>query len=751
MFTVNPPQIAVCLSFNQLKELQFECEKYKISVQSMCGAPFSLREFRNSQREKAAKRIESIALMSTKNIEEWKLKQQQVAAEKFEQKEKNRLALLQQIRECQEEKISKRRANLELDREYLRQREEADLKLLERENEQRQKNIAYYAELAQIVDAQKQRTENEIAALKETNFRDENNKPSTPQTIHNESINESDNDSIYFDAEVSSKSKASDEMLQPNDDSVMSKSDLFNANTSLTKELLSDRIRNKSNVLTSQINFAESNETISKKNLVSDNQLTEGQKNKLKVLRQEFSLIDDNANAEEPISTTELTELQKNRKKVLASEFGITEVIVNLPTAKHCEITEFEKNKKLAQRHGHSFEPIEDVNANKPLSDLELNRQKVLVEEYQLIKKINTKSTDLPTTQKKLRASLSLDLNAENVNETNLLSVKPCQSDFIVSPMSTTSDHLLDSCSDDLNLIRNLDQNTDLKLDGSLAIKKDHNIDQSTNETDKHRKEPSSDVNTPKTLDKHGDFGASSKPTFSQLLRPTFTSTNIFDLSPHLTSGQNEKSAATLAKSQASKAPSMKSLQELNSANLTYFLEQSFTIPLQVQSLILNNEILKIFFVDLDILSHFNSLRNYFFMMDGEFACNISDGILNKLQTVRKPRELYSSHALHSILENALQSSLMGNDKNAENLSFCIPNVPENFDMASPNVLSDLHLSYKVNWPLNLLISEEIINQYDRVFQHLVKLRRITWLLDECFYVSKHLFRSKIFFFSFVF
>lgn len=705
---------------------------------------------RKQRGEKLAKMAQVIQLKSRENIENWKIERDRKLAKKIEQKEKDRLILLQQIQENHEKRIVKRREELEADREYLRQRELVDLEMVERENLQRKKNIEYYAELADIIDAQRQRTESEIATLKEKLSVDYGN-VITPQLANEEFADESDNDSVYFDAERSPVLKASSETpISSTDPMPITENhfDLLNANAT-TEEFISDRIRNKANVLTSQINLASNeNESVIKIHTLN-NQLTDRQKNKLKVLQQEYNFMDANANADTitvKSIASELTDLQKNRNRVLASEFGITEIIVSLPSEQNEATTEFERNKKLAHSHGHTFEQVEDINANKQtitsLSELELNRQRVLSEEFDLTPTKSTKSNDLTTIQNKLKASLSLDLDSVKTPNTKQLSPKPCQSDFFVSPMSTTSDDLL-ACS--ISGETDLKRNKDLKLNCETAKNEGINFEQFTADIDE-RPTPISALNTAGIERRHEGFlfNSSSQPTFSHLLRPTFTTTNIFDLSPHLTSIQTAKPILPSPINQTSKTLSVNDLQQLSSANLTHFLQQSFIVPLQVQSSILNNEILKIFFEELDILSHFNSLRNYFFMMDGEFACNISDGILNKLQSVKNPRELFNSHVLHSILENALQSSLMGNDKNAENLSFCIPNVPEKFEMASPNVLSELHLSYKVNWPLNLLISEEAIDHYDRVFQHLIKLRRITWLLEQCFYVSFIMFHPFI-------
>lgn len=761
LFTVAPPQITVCLSFAQIHAVQSECQKYEALAQAKCGRPFEMDDVIKRRHEKRLQLAQVIADKTKLNFEQWKREQEQKARLKQEKQEQYHLEWVQYNEEMRIQKLEKRRAEIEEDRAYLRQRELDELKLIEQENEQRRKNIEHYTELTEIVDAQHKRTLAEIGELKSQlsqingeTIAEHVDKDDTLVNVehHVESDNEnSDTDSVYFDADKSMTSSTSSKQFQSpeiasNEESpAMSKtpakvprsaSDIFNSN--LGENLAADRTRNKANVLNSNINLMEAEETVQQVEMVSG-PLTEAQKNKMKIMQQEYGVIDANANANDESSTVvrmQLTDLQKNRQKVLSSEFGITDVVVNM-TSDAQGSEDFQRNKMLAQSHSHVFEHINDVNANQPLTDLQINRQKVMIQEYGL--NVTTcSSNDSNAIRNKLKSSLSLDLDSGKLKKSNLLSPKPCQSDFFVSPMSTTSDGLM--ANDDQSPSKADSDKNPLSLVCSVAQHHQSNNDEQFSSEIEGRATPSSALNSA-GRDKHRngfEFNApySSQPRFSQILRPTSTSSSIFDISSRLDAARNSKVIPPSPVHQPSKSLSKSELRDLIAGNLAHFLERSFTIPLKVYSNLINNEILKIFCEDLDILSHFHSLRNYFFMMDGEFASNICDGLLRKLQVVNKPGELFNSYTLHSILESALQSSLMGNDKNAENLSFCIPNIPDTFDMSSPKVLNELHLSYRVDWPLNLLLSVEAVEHYNVVFQHLLTLRRITWLLDQCFCVS---------------
>lgn len=739
MLTITPPRITPCLSFTQIHAVEEECQNYQLLAQSVCGRPFKLADLLRHRQEKRLELVKVIAERSKYNLEQWKVEQEVKAIKRHEKNEKDRLALMQQIEEIRAQKLQKRREEVEADRKYLRQSELTELALIERENEQRRKNIEYYTELSQIVDAQQKRTDTEIEVLKSK--LSQNNESEDGETtlvnVVKRTMDSEDEDSMYFDANKSLTSSTSSkafqspeaiktpdttqtpEMLRTIASITRSASDIINSN--VVDNLGQDRARNRANVLNSNINLATCVEVTQKVKILTGSSLTEAQKNKLKALQPQYQLVDSNANAEEQTFRAFPAKL---------TEFGSTEVVVNVTTENRC--TDAFNNDK--------FEQLDELNANKPLSDLQNNRQKVLIQEY------GTKLEDRPTSdtttlRNKLKASLSLNLYNEKSTNTVALSPKACQSDFIMSPMSTTSDELMACSINEPNLKKAANDQIELKLDCSSDNRV--NFKHFTSET-ADQVTPLSALNT-SGIEKIGngfEFNApyKSQPTFSQILRPSSGSSSIFDISSRLSATKNSKITPSSPVNQSSKSLSKSELQDLRSGNLAYFLEQSFTIPLNFYSNILNNEILKIFFYDLEILGHFESLRNYFFMIDGQFASNICEGLLNKLQVARRPTELLNSYALHSILESALQSSLSGINKNMENLSFYIPNVPDKFEMSSPNVLSELHLIYKVDWPLNLLLSNEAIEHYDKVFQHLLRLRRIRWLLDECLFVSLRFF-----------
>lgn len=95
-----------------------------------------------------------------------------------------------------------------------------------------------------------------------------------------------------------------------------------------------------------------------------------------------------------------------------------------------------------------------------------------------------------------------------------------------------------------------------------------------------------------------------------------------------------------------------------NIATLTACLQRSVMLPLTYQLEVVNNSILTYFLINLDMYDHMKSLKDYFFLMDGEFSSSICRNLFTKLVKTLNPQELLNYGTLHSILDKALGSSI---------------------------------------------------------------------------------------------
>ncbi|KAL4711143.1 hypothetical protein ACJJTC_009514, partial [Scirpophaga incertulas] len=174
-----------------------------------------------------------------------------------------------------------------------------------------------------------------------------------------------------------------------------------------------------------------------------------------------------------------------------------------------------------------------------------------------------------------------------------------------------------------------------------------------------------------------------------------------------------------------------------NLATLTACLQRSVMLPLTYQLEVVNNSILTFFLVDLDMYEHMRSLRDYFFLMDGEFSRSLCHNLFAKLTKTLNPQELLNFTTLRNILDAALGSSISHVHKFSESVSFSLAQpaagAGAGWQAGSPDALACLALTYAVRWPLNIIISQEALTRYARVFQFRVKMRRVCWMLADSF------------------
>uniref|UniRef100_A0A6I8NRG3 Gamma-tubulin complex component 6 n=1 Tax=Ornithorhynchus anatinus TaxID=9258 RepID=A0A6I8NRG3_ORNAN len=172
--------------------------------------------------------------------------------------------------------------------------------------------------------------------------------------------------------------------------------------------------------------------------------------------------------------------------------------------------------------------------------------------------------------------------------------------------------------------------------------------------------------------------------------------------------------------------------------SLPVLMKHSVTAPLVSHVSLVNKAIVDYFFVELNVEKHFAALRHFLLMEDGEFAQSLSDMLFEKLGSGQTPGELLNPLVLNSLLNKALQCSLHGDSQLAANLSFALKYLPAGFAPNAPDALSCLELRYKVDWPLNIVITGSCMNKYNKIFSFLLQLKHVTWTLkDVCVHLKR--------------
>ncbi|GLD58968.1 gamma-tubulin complex component 6 [Lates japonicus] len=171
--------------------------------------------------------------------------------------------------------------------------------------------------------------------------------------------------------------------------------------------------------------------------------------------------------------------------------------------------------------------------------------------------------------------------------------------------------------------------------------------------------------------------------------------------------------------------------------SLPVLIKHSVTTPLITHVSLVNKAVVDYFFVELGVERHFEALRHFLLMEDGEFAQSLSDLLFEKMGSGQTPGELLTPLVLNSILSKALQYSLHGDTPLAGNFTFALRFLPETFHPHAPDSLNCLELRYKVDWPLNIIITDSCMNKYNRLFSFLLQLKHMVWSLRDVWFHLK--------------
>nr|XP_049579240.1 gamma-tubulin complex component 6 isoform X7 [Syngnathus scovelli] len=175
--------------------------------------------------------------------------------------------------------------------------------------------------------------------------------------------------------------------------------------------------------------------------------------------------------------------------------------------------------------------------------------------------------------------------------------------------------------------------------------------------------------------------------------------------------------------------------------SLPVLIKHSVTAPLITHVSLVNKAVVDYFFVELGVERHFEALRHFLLMEDGEFAQSLSDRLFEKLGSGQTPGELLTPLVLNSILSKALQYSLHGDTPLAANFTFALRFLPDTFHPHAPDSLNCLELRYKVAWPLNIIITDTCMNKYNRLFSFQLQLKHMVWSLRDVWF---HLKRTAV-------
>ncbi|XP_052902728.1 gamma-tubulin complex component 6 [Anopheles moucheti] len=814
LFTLRHPELNVCLSFDEISKLRSKWLRYVAQARQLCGPAVSVRELYET---KQSERVEFYRLVEENfrtYMDQWRVEQETEAQEQKRRKQKQMEDLLDHLNEIRENKLMAKRKELQDELQLEQDRLEMENKQLLRENLELTDRVKKYTALNTMMDAKQVglqaatvelnivpvvtiTTDGTDGASDEPPFQScRDSRASTASVSIYEDAQKSpslsvDSSPYGADSTSSCSSAAKGDLstsgaeyhdctvvegpIVPKLDtatSTMLDSDRINCNLPMVETAMSEGERNRAKVLGSTVgaylNEDHANANVEQLVVATASaglrKLTEAQRNKLKILSQEFEIAPPEDAIGMDVNSNRLAERRKNRERILISDYtSRVETNVGPPVGQGegQELTELQKNRRkimsqeynlLTDRGAPDGTIGRDPNQKPTMylnldSDRARNRRRILESEFNIATgaenfPASPMSVDSDTVDESTSPSVAMiagtepelqqDVNANPVTQKvgglklDVLAAADAAERFAIDRRFGIPDTAALALETPVSAMKATGEPAD-GLDGGFDFTRAKALERREGSSACTSLVPASAVvstEEPQVEEEddeiYREFVLAMKKQSANFCRLAIPSTE-------------ESEPERDSKGEALE-------NELNSVDvltITRFLQYSLVIPLKAHMEIVNNEILKMYLYDLDILGHFESLRNYFLLMDGEFSTHICDNLFNRLETVRTPEELLNYQTLHSILDGALYSSNAGTDGNANRLSFIVSQVPEKFDLYSPNVFSMLNLSYRVEWPLNLIFSMETIEQYTNVFKYLVKVRRVSYVLEDSFQLLK--------------
>jgi len=390
-------------------------------------------------------------------------------------------------------------------------------------------------------------------------------------------------------------------------------------------------------------------------------------------------------------SECRLTEAMKNKEKVLNSEFNIINNFINdEPVKKSQTEALINKNKMMQSDFTKELNPVDSRNIPEKPTEAALNKMKILGTEYGL-PALEMKTPDVTTERYK--------------NKMKMLN-RDCESD---TKKSQNTGRLTEA---QQNKRKMLSTEFDIAIP-SLEIKK--------NETSPKCSEPISSTNTSQTKASSEVFVV--KTTGQENVSPCiFTWDQIADTRSNLLSDLlNDQTHG----------------DHPDVASFTKNMQRSINVVLNIQERLIHSEILKHLLFKERLMTHLFSLRCYFLLHDGEFARSLTYGLFQSLSQAMEPHHFFNRGTLSSILHEALSCSGLSQKSFHENLSFQILKMPHSLNLDSHDLLKPFQLSYKVGWPINVIITDSTLERYKRIFHVIVNLKRVHWTLNETFLLLK--------------
>lgn len=173
--------------------------------------------------------------------------------------------------------------------------------------------------------------------------------------------------------------------------------------------------------------------------------------------------------------------------------------------------------------------------------------------------------------------------------------------------------------------------------------------------------------------------------------------------------------------------------EQIRDLSLSFFVQRSLLLPIRTQCQIVNRSLMKLLIgAEHRFMQHLEALRQFLFLDNGAFSRSLVVNIGRRLGHLTHVHQLINVPSMNFILQSAL-NAVHADDYHASRLSFYIKEASGNVSNSQLEALECFTLRYRVGWPLNLILTEEVMDDYSQIFSFVLQLRLAAWALEDVY------------------
>ena len=173
--------------------------------------------------------------------------------------------------------------------------------------------------------------------------------------------------------------------------------------------------------------------------------------------------------------------------------------------------------------------------------------------------------------------------------------------------------------------------------------------------------------------------------------------------------------------------------EEIRDLSLSFFVQRSLLLPIRTQCESVNRSLMTLLTgPDHRFMQHLEALRQYLFLDNGAFSHSLASNIGRRLGQITQIRQLINVPSMNFILQSAL-NSVHADEYHASRLSFYIKEATGTVSNSHLEALECFTLRYRVGWPLNIILTEEVMDDYSQIFSFVLQLRLAAWALEDVY------------------